>query len=135
MAWTYSGNPASSDRDWIRFRLGDSKVETPQSLSDAELDYLLAEEVDKYMAASKAAEIMSAAYMATSVTQKQVGDLRLSYGYADTGKRYAALAKELAGGEARGIVGLLSTDDSPGYFQIGMFDGNYYTDERVKEWE
>lgn len=132
MAWTYSGNPASSDRDWIRFRLGDNR-ETPQSLSDEELDYLLTQEATNYMAASRAAEAMSARHMATSVTQKEVGDLRLSYGYADTGKRYLQLAKELAGGESRGIVAMISTDNSSGYFHIGQMDSNTY-DERRREW-
>lgn len=129
MAWSYSGNPASSVKDWIRFRLGDKK-ETPQSLSDEEMEYLITQEVTPYMAASRAAEIMSAAHTATSVTSKQVGEVRLSYGYADTARRFSALAKELAGGEARGIVSFISTDESAGYFQIGMMDGNTYDERR-----
>lgn len=129
MAWSYSGNPADSTKDWIRFRLGDKK-ETPQSLSDEEMEYLIGQEATPYMAASRAAEIMAAAHTATSVTSKQVGEIRLSYGYADTARRFAALAKELAGGEARGIVGIISTDDSAGYFQIGMHDGVSYDERR-----
>lgn len=125
MAWTYSGNPASSDKDWIRFRLGDKK-ETPQSLTDEEIEYLLDEESTKYMAASRAAEAMAAAHTATSVTSKQVGNLRLSYGYADTARRFSTLAKDLAGGKSVGVVGPISTDNSPGYFEIGQMDGIAY---------
>lgn len=130
MTWSYSGDPASSPKDWIRFRLGE-KVQTPQSLSDEELLYLLAQNDNvPYMAASKAAEIMSAAHAATSVTSKQVGSLRLSYGYAETASRYARLAKELAGGETAGLLGMISTDTSDGYFEIGMMDADGDRDRR-----
>lgn len=129
MAWSYSGNPAASEKDWIRFQLGD-RLETAQSLSDEEIAYLIAEYASqgRYKPASKAAEAMAANYMATSVTQKKSGDLQLSYGYADTGKRYLALAVSLAGGENSVVqeeAAAISTDDSEGHiFSIGMGDGH-----------
>lgn len=40
MAWTYSGNPASSARDEVRFILGDIDTNA-QELTDEEIDYML----------------------------------------------------------------------------------------------
>jgi hypothetical protein len=40
VTWTYSGNPASSPGDAVRFWIGDTTETTPQ-LSDEELAYLL----------------------------------------------------------------------------------------------
>jgi hypothetical protein len=43
MAWTYSGNPADSDRDRLRFETGDTDTNS-QLLQDAELDFVIAQE-------------------------------------------------------------------------------------------
>ncbi len=40
MAFTYSGDPSSSDRDYIRFAIGDTNSNTP-ILQDAEIDYVV----------------------------------------------------------------------------------------------
>lgn len=40
MAWTYSGNPAASARDKVRFLCGDTDT-NDQLLQDEEIDYLL----------------------------------------------------------------------------------------------
>lgn len=40
MTWTYSGNPASSDVDNVRFRIGDTNT-SDQQLSDEEIEWLL----------------------------------------------------------------------------------------------
>lgn len=42
MAWTYSGNPASSARDALRFLIGDTNSAEP-IMQDEELDYLITE--------------------------------------------------------------------------------------------
>jgi hypothetical protein len=42
MSWTYSGNPADSQRDEVRFMLGDTD-ETEPIMQDEEIDYLIAE--------------------------------------------------------------------------------------------
>lgn len=38
MAFTYSGNPAASNRDAVRFRVGDTKANATITLADAEID-------------------------------------------------------------------------------------------------
>lgn len=40
MSWTYSGNPADSDLDAVRFCIGDT-IEDDQLLQDEEINYLL----------------------------------------------------------------------------------------------
>jgi hypothetical protein len=40
VAWTYSGNPASSTNDAVRFELGDTESEAPM-LEDAEVEYAI----------------------------------------------------------------------------------------------
>jgi hypothetical protein len=40
MAWTYSGDPTSSDRDKVRFLIGDTDT-NDQLLQDGEIDYLI----------------------------------------------------------------------------------------------
>lgn len=40
MAWTYSGDPNSSDRDMVRFLIADTDTDD-QKLSDAEIDAFL----------------------------------------------------------------------------------------------
>lgn len=42
MSWTYSGNPATSARDSLRFLIGDTNINEP-IMQDEELDYLITE--------------------------------------------------------------------------------------------
>ncbi len=42
MSWTYSGNPASSQRDELRFTISDTNQAEP-IMQDEELDYLITE--------------------------------------------------------------------------------------------
>lgn len=42
MAWTYSGNPADSEKDKYRFMLGDTDEEEPV-LTDEEIEFVIAE--------------------------------------------------------------------------------------------
>ena len=40
MTWTYSGNPSSTERDAVRFLVGDTDT-NDQLLSNEEIDYLV----------------------------------------------------------------------------------------------
>lgn len=83
MTWTYSGNPSSSDRDEVRFLLGDTDT-SDQLISDEELDYLLTVHPDdgagysNYEAAAAAARQIAARF--TRQIDKSVGSLSISYG-------------------------------------------------------
>lgn len=61
MAWTYSGDPANSDRDWVRFRIGDTDT-LDQQLQDAEIASLLTDFPPKGRAAAEACRRIAAKY-------------------------------------------------------------------------
>lgn len=77
MTWTYSGDPSSTDRDAVRFLIGDTDT-TDQQLTDEEIAYLLDQAGDNvYAAAIAAAEALLGKY--ARLVDKNVGDLKLSY--------------------------------------------------------
>jgi len=75
-AWTYSGDPAASDRDAVRFYLGDTD-EADAQLSNAEVDYLLIISGTVLGAAATGAKALSGKY--ARLVDKAVGDLKISY--------------------------------------------------------
>lgn len=60
MANTYSGNPASSDLDWVRFRLQD--VAATWKFTDEEINAYVTEKGDKRIAAATLCEVLAARY-------------------------------------------------------------------------
>lgn len=54
MTWTYTGNPGSSDKDYVRYKIGDTD-EANQLISDEEIDYELAQTNDMLKAAYQCA--------------------------------------------------------------------------------
>jgi hypothetical protein len=131
MAWSYSGNPADSTLDEVRFLLGDT-VETAQSLTDEEIGYLTAlNQDDAYRSAAEAADRMAVRFAGMSATTKRVGDLSLSTEYAQTAEHYYRLSEKLMRGRtAFAVGGPFMADDSPGIFSIGMHDTGW-TDPRL----
>lgn len=74
MAKTYSGDPASSSRDLVRFLSRDC-VTDRMTLTDEELDYLLTSEPNAYMAAAMACDLLAE----HALSGKTVGDTSLSF--------------------------------------------------------
>lgn len=91
MAFTYSGDPSSSDTDLVRFLVHDT-IEADYVVQDAEITYLLTTWTNPYLAASHCAEIISAHY-SKQATSKTVGDLSISY--AGKASDYHLLAQHL----------------------------------------
>lgn len=92
MAWTYTGDPAHSDRDRVRFLIGDTDT-NDQLLNDAEIDWILTEAGDSiYQAAHDACHTIASKF-ARLATSKSVGDLSLSY--QDRAQAFYALADRL----------------------------------------
>src|SRR5262245_53369106 len=60
-AWSYSGNPASSARDMVRFLIADIDPQS-QQLNNAEIDAILAVEPRPHFAASRCARTLSINY-------------------------------------------------------------------------
>lgn len=108
--FSYSGNPATSARDEVRFLIGDTD-ETCMLLSDVELDYLVAKWLPLYgsalFIAAVAAKVISNRYAGT-VT---VGEDGLSAQVGELQQRYADLSDRLmadyrAEGDVGGLVNL-----------------------------
>jgi hypothetical protein len=104
MSWTYSGNPASSARDEVRFLVGDTDVTKPWTLQDAEIGYAVtlysgAPPVigQNYRAAEECAYQILAKLKGT-LADKSIGDLRISFNnqsltfFQQTANRMKALA-------------------------------------------
>lgn len=124
MTWTYSGDPASSPLDEVRFLLGDT-AQTVQSLSDQEINWLLAQQdpANTYWAAADAAEMLSTKYVRLSGTMKKVGDLELQTDYAAQAAGYKALAQKLLRGRTEFSIGApVMGDTTCRQFSIGMMD-------------
>lgn len=91
MTWSYSGNPAESLKDQVRFLLGDTNTAAPQ-IQDEEIMYLLSQESSNALrAAARGAETLAARYAREA--DKKVGDMMLNSSVV--GKGYATLAKNL----------------------------------------
>lgn len=91
MAYSYlSSGPGSSDRSWIRLRLGDTSSGNVL-LQDEEIDVLLDDYGSKYSAGAAAARAVGAGF-SRQVT-KQVGKLRITM--AEASAHYFDLADKL----------------------------------------
>lgn len=93
MTFSYSGNPASSQKDAVRFLLNDTEA-TDVLLQNEEIDFLIGQWSDTYEIARAGAEIIASKFSreADSVS-KTVGDLSLSKSFNDKASQYRALAK------------------------------------------
>lgn len=93
MAGTYSGDPASSEHDWVRFTIQDT--EDPFEFQDPEVDAVLAEQTasgqgKKYLAAADLLGVLLTKWgsVGSGVLEKQVSRLRLKRG-VDSGAKEA----------------------------------------------
>jgi hypothetical protein len=89
MAWSYSGDPASSDRDAIRFYIGDTDSSLPL-LQDEDIDFLILKWMPVYnsdlLTAAAAAEIVAnhfAREVSVSADGVSVGSNELQQKYND----------------------------------------------------
>ena len=79
MAFSYSGDPATANKDAVRFLLQDVENTTrrPALLQDEEIDWLLQQEDDVYLAAANGAERLAA--RARGIGRKKVGSTDIEY--------------------------------------------------------
>jgi hypothetical protein len=95
MAWTYSGDPASSARDKLRFLCGDVDTNN-QLINDAEIAFLLTEwNNDAYISAAFACEAIAGKYQAKSDYSRSVGDLSISTQFGASSKGFLDRATSL----------------------------------------
>ena len=76
--WTYSGDPAGSSRDAVRFLVGQTSSSESIILYDTEVDFAIAEESNNYGAAALLSEALASKYSGL-LNRKKVGDLELEY--------------------------------------------------------
>lgn len=103
MTWTYSGNPASSARDAIRFLIGDTDT-TDQLLSDEEIAWVNTEAsgtstatTNLYDAAARCCQTVASKLARQA--DKSIGDLSVSLSQRATA--YLAQADQMKGLAAR----------------------------------
>lgn len=94
MAFTYTGDPAGSNRDKVRFLIQDTDS-TDAHLQDEEIAYLLSTWGNVYDAAIAAAEIIAGAYAHKTNYSRSIGDLSISESYATSAGEFRALAASL----------------------------------------
>lgn len=96
MTWTYSNNPAGSDRDKVRFLIGDTDT-TNQLVTDEEINWMLSEANNApYMAAANLCASLATKFAAKSDYSRSVGDLSISTQYGAAADRYAKLGATLS---------------------------------------
>lgn len=91
--WTYSGDPATSSRDAVRFLIQDTNESAPL-VSDEEIAWELSQHNNNlYRAAAVLANTVAATF-AQAVQTKSVGSLSITY--AARSEAYTSLARRLA---------------------------------------
>lgn len=148
MTFTYSGDPSTSTRNYVRFLLSDT-VSTDALFSDEELNYVISEwNGDAYEAARECAEILISRFAREAdSTSKSVGDISVSESYASKITHYKELAasimmrkmrkhppKPFANAESLKSTDDRSIDDYNTDFYVGITDNpNSSYDQRVPE--
>jgi hypothetical protein len=90
MAWTYSGDPAASTRDSVRFLIGDTDT-NDQLLNDAEVAYFITTHGTVNRAASEAARAVAAKF--ARLMNRSIG--ALSADFSTKYRQYLELAGDL----------------------------------------
>jgi len=121
MTWHYSGNPAASDRDAVRYKLGDVN-EDEQLVRDEEIAYALSEERDVNGAVALCAEGVAA--LLEREADVKVGPL--SVDLSDKASHFWELAKTY---RARSLVYALP---SVGGISVEEKDEQRDDDDRVR---
>jgi hypothetical protein len=148
MTFTYSGDPSTSTRNYVRFLINDTDS-TDVLFSDEELNYVISEwNGDAYNSARECAEILIARFsrLADS-SSKSVGDISVSESFSTKIQHYKELAISLLHRQMRknppkmwaNSESLKSTDDRniSDYntdFYVGITDNpNSNYEQRVPE--
>jgi hypothetical protein len=90
MTWSYSGDPATSARDLVRYLVADTLEDEPL-VQDAEIDYQLSVYSDPRLAAAATAESLSRLFARQANTRTP----ELSVDFAERAKQYKTLAYQL----------------------------------------
>lgn len=123
MSWTYSGDPSVSNKDAIRFLVGDTNGADPLA-TDEEIEWALALKSNIYNAAALIASGIAINLARLKISFK-IGPISEEYG--DRAKFYAARAKELSelastNATISVYAGGISEVETLPSFSVGMHD-------------
>jgi len=132
MAWTYSGDPATSDKDAVRFHMQDTDIDRPL-LSDEELEYLITQWSEKYdsliLVSAVACEIVAGKYagqvsVSADGVSVSVGELQGKYDLLASSLRDQYKLEQAASPLLEGVLHQLEPDPfiEPLRFGIGFMD-------------
>lgn len=132
MAWTYSGDPATSNRDAVRFHMQDTDIDRPL-LSDEEVDYLIAQWYVSYgsliLVAAVGCEIVAGKYagqvtVSADGVSVSVGELQGKYDTLAASLRDQYKLEQAASPMLEGVMHDLVSDPTiePLRFGIGFTD-------------
>ena len=124
MTWTYSGNPASSDRDAVRFLVAETDSTDPL-ITVEEIAYLIAIYTEAPYAAVGAARAIAAKFSREADQARTVGDLTLSESLSQKSTQYHHLADHLQGlssGITLPPIARANADALGAEFTIGLLD-------------
>lgn len=114
MSWSYTGNPKDSDKDAVRFLIGDTDPETCL-VQDEEIEWQLCETPEVRVASAFILDALAAKF--SQQTDKKVGDLSESSSKKAAAFRARALdirkscpAEMFVGGLSKSAKGDLLTD-------------------------
>lgn len=128
MTWTYSADPTSSNKDAVRWLIGDTNPED-QLLQDEEIAFNLTEVSDDvYRASANCAQNLAARFTGEAQsTSKSVGGLSISKSLGDRAARYRELSKSLLMRSRRINPPHVNADPEAlgAEFTIGKFDPYY----------
>ncbi len=121
MAWNYSGDPSKSDRDAVRFLIGDTDRDDPQ-LQDEEITWLISQTQSQYEAAIAACDAIIAHY--AREVSRTVGSLSVQ---AQTRQAHyrdlrADLRERMASLQPVADIYFGNEDDEERAFALGMHD-------------
>ena len=130
MTWTYTADPSSSQKDAVRYFIGDVNPDDPL-VQDEEIYFNLQEvNGEIYRAASNTCYNLAAKFTGEAQsTSKSVGGLSLSKSFGDKAQRYERLAKDLLARSRRVNPPTISADPNAlgAELTIGKFDRYWAT--------
>lgn len=121
MAWSYSGDPASSNRDAVRFTIGDTNVNA-QQLQDEEIDYNLGLDTPENVLRASIRSVLNLMALVARQVSQTAG--RLSKSLSDQLGHYKELLAALEDEFATTGDGLVS------FYVGGLSDSEEDTDKR-----
>lgn len=137
MTWSYSGDPASSDRDAVRFLVGDVDT-TVQLLTDEEIDFLLATQMPLRGSTTWVAAEAAAVLSTRSAPDVNVSGDGVDVSIGDLQARWTAVAAELRARyqAEQAFSGVLPDVDDTRHkqFAVGMGDNAWAGSQDQEPW-